>query len=256
MVSTPIPRATAVDAVDETGRVLKKASVAGRAETERVSLDQAGIARLDQAVGQTPGTPEKRSGITERALIEDVNRKLEPALSRVEPEGRALVAQSSAAPAMRAPESTSAAAQPVRARAVDEEGAAPIPLVRAKRDSEAAPPTAPGGKTDAAGDSHIDIVCQGALYFDSAQSMAVFTDDVVVNHPQFHLTSDELQVYMLKEGETKPKEVPPPKPPVPGEAPKPKSDTSVKQAIATGRKVVIQKRSETGWALAQLRRQR
>lgn len=248
--SAVIPRARAVESVEETGRVLNNAAAAGRSEAERVSLDQsAGRTRLDQAVAQTQNTPEARSGTVEKNMIDEVNRKLAPALSRVAPEGKALLAQSSTAPAMRAPDSTPAT--PVKATAVADDGAAPIPLVRTKRDSESAAPAVPTapvkpGKTGAPADTHIDIVSQGALYFDPVQSLAVFTDDVVVDHPQFHLTSDELQVYMLKDGEANPKADAVTPPATPGEAPKPKSDSSVKQAIATGRKVVIQKLSEKG----------
>jgi lipopolysaccharide export system protein LptA len=245
--TVPIPRARAVDAVEETGRVLQNAGAAGRAEAEKVSLDQsAGRTRLDQAVEKSQGDPADRSGAVERAMVDEANRKIGPALERVAPEGRALIAQSATAPALRAPDSADTTPTAVRAKPASEEGEAPIPLVRSKRDSEdAVPVTTKPGKTGVAGESNIDIVSQGALYFDSAQSMAVFTDDVVVNHPQFHLTCDELQVYMLKENE-KPKEAAVAKPAAPGEAPKPKSDNSVKQAIATGRKVVIQKLSETG----------
>lgn len=242
-----IPKATAVDVVEETGRVLKNAGAAGRTEAEKVSLDQsAGRTRLDQAVEKSQSKTEDRSGVAEKAMVDAANRKIDPALDRVAPEGRTLIAQSATAPALRAPDSADATPTAVKAKVVSEEGAAPIPLVRSKRDSEAAAPavTKPE-KPNAAGETHIDIVSQGALYFDSAQSMAVFTDDVVVNHPQFHLTCDELQVYMLKENE-KPDDAATAKPAAPVEAPKSNQDSSVKQAIATGRKVVIQKLSETG----------
>ncbi len=227
-----IPKAKAVDASEEAGRVLNNASAAGRSEAERISLDQsAGKTRLDQAVDKSQSKSDDHSGNVERAMVEDVNRKLDPALSRVAPEGKKLVAQSNAAPALRAPAASIDPAQPVRAKAVGDEAPAPA--------------TTKPGKTEGAADSHIDIVCQGALYFDSAQSMAVFTEDVVLTHPQFHLTCDELQVYMLKDSE-KPKEPVAVKTATTTEAPKPQQDSSVKQAIATGRKVVIQKRSETG----------
>ena len=243
----PIPRAKAVDAVEETGRVLQNAGVAGRVEAEKISLDlSAGRTRLDQAVEKSESTPADRSGAAERAMVDAANRKIDPALERVTPEGRALIAQSATAPALRAPDFPDATPTAVRAKPASDESEAPIPLVRSKRDSEDVAPTAPKpGKPGAAAETNIDIVSQGALYFDSAQSLAVFTDDVVVNHPQFHLTCDELQVYMLKENE-KPKDAATAKPASPDDAPKPKQDNSVKQAIATGRKVVIQKLSETG----------
>jgi lipopolysaccharide export system protein LptA len=244
--SAPIPRAKAVDVVEETGRVLKNAGIAGRIEAERITLDQSAVrTRLDQAVGQTHSTPDGHSGVDERAMVESADRKLDPSLGQVAPQGKALITQSSAAPAMRAPDFGDAPATAVRAKAVDDEGAGPIPLVRSKRDSETAVTVKPGKTETPGGETHIDIVCQGSMFFDSKQSMAVFTDDVVVNHPEFHLTSDELQVYMLKE-DGKPKDVAVVKPRASGEVPKPKQDSSIKQAIATGRKVVIQKMSENG----------
>ncbi|MEI6534172.1 MAG: LptA/OstA family protein [Verrucomicrobiaceae bacterium] len=246
--SSVIPRAKAVDAVEETGHIIKKAATEGKAETERVSLDQsAGRTRLEQVVDKTQGGAARQAASVEKSAVEAADRKLEPVLKRVAPEGKALIAQSSAAPALRAPDSGDTTATAVRAKAAAGDDAAPIPLVRSKRDADSAvPAVANPGKTETAGDTHIDIVSQGALYFDSAQSLAVFTDDVVVNHPQFHLTSDELQVYMLKEEEKNPKVTVAPTPPANGAAPKPKQDSSVKQAIATGRKVVIQKRADTG----------
>ena len=242
-----IPKAEAVDVMEETGRVLKKASNNGRAEAEKISLDQsAGRTRLDQLVDHNKSARTEGGGSIDKSLVDAVNRKLDPAMGRVAPEGKTLIAQSSNAPAMRAPDSGDDRAVPVKDKPVDEDMTL-TPLVRSKRDSQsAAPAPSSPAKSDAASDAPIDIVSQGALYFDSAQSMAIFTEDVVVNHPQFHLTCDELQVYMLKEGEKDPKKAAPAPPSPPGEAPKPKQDSSVKQAIATGRKVVIQKRSENG----------
>ena len=242
-----IPKAKAVDVMEETEQVLNKASNKGRAEANRISLDQsAGKTRLDQMVDHNKSAQTEGGGSVEKSLVDSVNRKLAPAMGRVAPEGKKLITQSNNTPAMRAPNSDGDRAVPAKAKPADED-ASPTPLVQSKRDSQSAAPS-PGNpaKSDAASEAPIDIVNQGALYFDSAQSMAIFTEDVVVNHPQFHLTCDELQVYMLKEGEKGSKEPAPASPALPGAAPQPKQDSSVKQAIATGRKVVIQKRSENG----------
>ena len=90
---------------------------------------------------------------------------------------------------------------------------------------------------------------EGAVYLDSAQALAIFTDDVVLDHPQFHMTSDKLEVYFIKDGrqETSAREaiaktasnrspsptLPPKAQPVDRPAPQ-SGDAKLKQAIATG----------------------
>jgi hypothetical protein len=99
---------------------------------------------------------------------------------------------------------------------------------------------------------------KSASFFDGSQSMGVFTGDVEVTHPQFHLTCDTLEVYMVKEGEksaTAPKAASKTASQLAAEgaagAPGDSSaalpeGSSIRQAIAKGRKVVVQKPSETG----------
>jgi lipopolysaccharide export system protein LptA len=69
----------------------------------------------------------------------------------------------------------------------------------------------------------------------------VFVDDVVLDHPDFHLTADELEVFMLPEDPAK--SALPVKNGVGG---------NLKRAIAKGRKVIITRQAangevQTGW---------
>jgi lipopolysaccharide export system protein LptA len=114
------------------------------------------------------------------------------------------------------------------------------------------------------------VITAGSVFFDSRQGFGVYVDTVVVNHPQFHLTCDELQVYMDKEAEGekgadgKPVTTatpPPVKGPTAGElaasgaADKPATAADkekaaggggLKRAIAKGRRVLINKMSDKG----------
>ena len=80
------------------------------------------------------------------------------------------------------------------------------------------------------------VVDSGNAFFDSKTGFGVFVDDVVLDHPEFRLTADELELYMLPK-DTAPK----------GEAPLAKGvNGEIKSAIAKGRKVVIIKRTPDG----------
>jgi lipopolysaccharide export system protein LptA len=43
------------------------------------------------------------------------------------------------------------------------------------------------------------VITAGSSFFDSKEGFGVFVDDVVLDHPEFHMTSDELEIYMNKE---------------------------------------------------------
>ncbi len=167
--------------------------------------------------------------------------KLQSALAAVTPEGKTLIAESAATPPVSAPDPTAI----VKAGAIKHTAATaglppqPQPL-----------PATPINPAVNKQPERTVVTSQGEAFFDSKQSLGVFTDDVVVTHPQFHMTGDVLEIYMNKQEE---KNSPPAKagevqtsekktetggPPV--------GDSSIKQAIAKGRKVVIQKLSETG----------
>ncbi len=223
---------------EQTAQVLQKAKADASAETLKREVEKAAdrgqIEKLVEKAKQTQAAPSSDTPKKD-------DSKLQQVLSEVAPEGRTLVAQSATATAMKAPDASSV----VKAGSVKHTAAAagsgpqPQPL-----------PATPLNPTTKKEPEPINITSQGELFFDSTNSIAVFTDDVVVVHPQFHMTGDVLEVYMNKdektpEGTAKTSDASPP-------APKPEApgmgvgNSSIRQAIAKGRKVVIQKLSETG----------
>jgi lipopolysaccharide export system protein LptA len=229
-------------AVQETGRVLRQAQSNARTEAARQIADRAADGgRLGQLAGEAREKLAATSGDDDRKLIGAVDRKLEPALRGAAPEGRAIIAQSAVAPPTRAPDPDT-------------------PKGGAPSKAPSGTGAADGKKGRAAGPqpSTIDILSEGAVYLDSAQALAIFTDDVVLDHPQFHMTSDKLEVYFVKGGDKKPaleKEGQGNKAAEPDAAPKAQpvdrpapqaGDARLKQAIATGKKVVVRKLDENG----------
>jgi len=229
-------------AIQETSRVLRQADSNAKAEAVRQMADRAADdGRLSKLAGEARKRMAASDGNDGRKLIGAVDQKLEPALRGAAPEGRAIIAQSASAPATRAPESDVP------------KGGAP-----SKAQSESRTPGVKKGKAAEPQPSNIDILSEGAVYLDSAQALAIFTDDVVVDHPQFHMTSDKLEVYFVKGGDQKAApekaakggttagpDVPPKAQPVDPPASQ-SGDARLKQAIATGKKVVIRKLDENG----------
>ena len=172
-----------------------------------------------------------------------VTRRMQPSLNGLSPEGRALVAQNEKAAAT----GTGPGGTPQKGPGADNKSAAA------------------DGKQPA--DNNIVITCQGAAYFDSRTAMGVFTEDVDLLHPSFHLVCDNLEIYMVKDSD-KPKTGTAPagagtaKPGATGApgavgantpAGQPaaagadaKKDSSIRIAIATGPRVVIEKAAENG----------
>ncbi len=227
----------AAKTMQETGRVLRQAQSSAAAEAARQSAERAADnGLLGQMAREAKVKLAQGRGDETRQLVDAVDQRLAPALREAAPEGRAIIAQSAAAPALRAPD------REVPAAGGSGKKAAGGPTKKA-----AAPPP-----------SEINIRSEDAVYLDANQALAIFTEDVVLDHPQFHMTSDKLEVYFIKE--TPKKEEPEKKdggnppagpgvPPVaqPAEGPAaPSEDAKLKQAIATGRKVVIQKLDENG----------
>ena len=251
LAKDPLAPGAARKVVQQTAQILKDAKIGGQAEAEKIVRERAAASpRAEQVAGEAKGA--ENAGAGERGLVEQGDRKLEPALREVAPEGRLLIAQSDAAPPTRAP---SPDAPAVIRRTASPDAPAPVVGRTQSPDSPAgkAAGNTPGAKS-ADGDTRMDITSQGAVYFTSADSLAVFTEDVVLVHPQFHMTGDVLEVYLLKEEDKKKPGAPPVPVAIPvgakpgGEAvaPPPQPDGQIKQAIAKGRKVVIQKLDENG----------
>ena len=206
--------------VEQAAQVIKNAKGDAQSEASRIAREASTASpRAEQAAAEAVKSP--RNPDENLKLLQQADEKLAPTLKAAAPEGQAIIEKGASAVATKSP------------------------VGNAKK-------TGAGGATEEGG-TRMEITSQGALYFDPSQSIGVFTDDVVVNHPQFHLTCDELEVYLLKDGEKKKPEpaagdkgvaaaVPEGSEPPPAD----KGDAQIKQAIAKGRKVVIQKLDENG----------
>lgn len=244
-----LPMKNNQEAVAEAAKVLEKAKAGSAEELARRAAEEAQFLRTRQLAEKTVADKPAAPSFAEQSERAASATRLKAAMSGVSPQGQAILAQSASAPPMRAPletpgtlgAGTGALPQPAK----------PTPINPSKA---TAPP------------EHTTIDCQGAAFFDSKQGMGVFTDDVVVVHPQFHITCDVLEVYMKKEKMEADKKAgaadgvlaPPPgktasqllaedASSTPATAPDPaQEDSGIETAIAKGRKVVINKKSDTG----------
>lgn len=222
-------------------RRLEQARQNNGIESARTAAEKANdTGALDGAAARARALNERPQPFAEKAMTKAADARMDQALKNVSPEGKQILAQN-AVPALRAPEGESPASKPA--------AAAPSGDASAKRPTKGED----GGKGGApAKDTKIVITAQGAAYFDSKESMAVFTDDVVVVHPQFTMNCDELEVYMKKEKAADKK-------PADGAGPDAKDGDAkapaaadptdaggIDKAIGKGRKVVIQKADENG----------
>ena len=216
--------------LQDTASVLSQVKSDGAASLSRLSSDQAISSDLTQRLSaRADSLPGPASSPYERSQALAVNDRM----SRNSTDGQMLLAQNG--PALRAPDED--APKPPKAG----------PGTAQRAPDEAGQPAAPAKQGGKDAPTEIVITCQGATFFDSAQALGEFTDDVELHHPQFHLVCDELEVYMLKDNEKpKPEASPPPPPGANTKAAEPAPDNSIKQAIARGRRVVIEKLSEDG----------
>ena len=67
--------------------------------------------------------------------------------------------------------------------------------------TEPAEPEEQDGTTFGEGDEAITITTgvEGASFFDADQRLVIFTGDVKVDHPQFHISCDELELHLREE---------------------------------------------------------
>ncbi|MEZ0385530.1 MAG: hypothetical protein ACAI34_00585, partial [Verrucomicrobium sp.] len=264
----PVPsksREDAASALAEATRVLERARANGQTEAQRRAREQATDSRraenlLYQAETETP----KGSSPEEVARQTNADSRLNRAISTISPEGKALLAQSeSVIPTLRVPD-------PVPVRPAPATSTKPSVLTAVGPGPKPTPikptPLTPVAKKEPDKTIINATGPDSASYFDGSKAMGVFTGDVEVTHPQFHLTCDTLEVYMIKEGEVKKDEKPAAaavpltasqlaaqdaagtgKPGAAAPAAKEgQANSNIKQAIAKGRKVVINKLSETG----------
>jgi hypothetical protein len=226
--------------LNEAAKVLQDARSNNDKDNTRLAEKPLKASILDKLVSQGERDADDKPSPAELKAAEDSNKKLMQAVGRATSQGAPLVAQqSNTVPALKTP-------TPVGAPAAAK-GAAPASGVATTKDANLA--AAPKGP------SKIVITAEGAGYFDSKTSMGVFTEDVIMDHPQFHMNCDELEIYM-KKAAAKPKAIAPaldengkPIPSAkPATEPPPESEEegSLEKAIAKGRRVVINKLTENG----------
>jgi hypothetical protein len=247
-------RDEATKALAEATRVLEKARASGQTEMQRRSREQAAdTGRMEKLMAAAKATVAPSNQPAEKERVANSDARLSQAISTISPEGKAMLAQNEQViPTLRVPDPVApprAVATKPSVLSADGPGPKPQPLKPtpltpvAKKAPEQTTITATGPDS--------------ASFFDGSQSMGVFTGDVEVTHPQFHLTCDTLEVYMVKEGDKKDVKPGTPAPTAAqlakegaaaktGPVSESTENSNIKQAIAKGRKVVINKLSDTG----------
>jgi lipopolysaccharide export system protein LptA len=248
-------------AAAETARRLEEAKASREAEAARQAAAAAAAKRMDAVAQQAKDSGPTRPSFAEQAKDAASQKRLQEAMSRVAPEGKAILTQNGVVPSLRAPDDSSGPGSKKSG------GTKPSPLSSdgpgPKPQPLKATPLTPSEKPPAR-----TIIDAGSSFFDTKAGFGVFVDDVVLNHPEFHLTSDELEIYMNKEeskdsGDEKGGAAGTPAGPTAGELaqdgaakttpgkgePAPserKVGGNIKTAIAKGRKVLITKLSAEG----------
>ncbi len=248
----------------DTAKIIEKARADRAAEAARSAQIAEPLKRMDAVVDQARNSGPPQPSFAEQAKDAESRKRLEDAMSRVSPEGRAILAQNAAVPNLRAPDDSgiSAGSGPssagTKSSPLSSNGPGPKPQPLK------ATPLATTEKP-----ARYTVINAGSAFFDSKAGFGVFVDDVVLDHPEFHLTSDELEVYMnkdeSKEGNSADgagagqapggptagqlaeqgaaNSVPNKGEPAPSER---KANGNIKQAIAKGRKVLVTKLSPEG----------
>jgi lipopolysaccharide export system protein LptA len=245
----------------ETARRLEMARANRDAELAREAAAAPASRRMDAVAQQARESGPTQPTFAEQSKDAASQKRLQEAMSRVSPEGKAILTQNGALPTLRAPDDSASngSKKPVATKAspltTDGPGPKPQPL----KATPLTPTEKPPART---------IIDAGSSFFDTKSGFGVFVDDVVLNHPEFHLTADELEIYMNKEeskdvGDGKGAADATPAGPTAGELaqdgaahttpgkgePAPserKAGGNIKTAIAKGRKVLITKLSAEG----------
>jgi hypothetical protein len=248
----------AMKTAQEASRVLTEAKANGIADLQRRAQELPQAQRLETMVAEARQNGATEPSYAERAQTAESSARMQSAMKGLAPEGKTLLAQSNAAPTMRSPDEVPVASPAVKASPLTTGGSGPKPQPLKATPLEEKPKTPP----------QETVITAGSVFFDSREGFGVYVDSVVVNDPRFHMTCDELQVYMNKDEEKKGPDGKPTAAPTPppakqptasellanGAADKPASasdkkddgNSSLKRAIAKGRKVVINKMSDKG----------
>jgi lipopolysaccharide export system protein LptA len=254
----------AVKTAQEAARVLEQAKAGGVADLQRRAQELPQAERAESLLAQAQQNGATQPSYAEKAQAAENGARLDSAMNHLSPEGKVLLAQSNSSPTMRAPDEAPVARTAVKASPLTTAGGGPKPMPL-KPTPLVEKPKGPPQET---------IINAESSFFDSREGFGVFVENVVVNDPRFHLTCDELQVFMNKEepqekgpdGKPIAKAATPPPPakqPTAGEllasgaADKPASasdkkaaegggNSSLNRALAKGRRVVINKMSDKG----------
>jgi lipopolysaccharide export system protein LptA len=242
----------------EAARILERAKAGRDANSAQLVEGAAQARRLQDAAQRAKEARSGQPSFAERTSAAESERRLQDAMSRVSPEGKAILAQNGNAPALRAPTDSLNSPSPTKPQtkasplSTDGPGPRPQPLKATPLASPVKQPVP-------------TVIESETSFFDSREGFGVFVGDVILNHPEFHLTSDELEVYMNKE--EKPAEAaeqnaaPPIQRPTAGElaekgaatdttkGPAPserKVGGNLKKAIAKGKRVIVNKMAPDG----------
>ncbi len=170
--------------------VLNAAKDSGQANTTQIAKDLVNdgaaltqAAQLAQrAIANGPDTA------LEQKVASDA-QQLNDSIKGLSPEAQKLLAQNSA-PALRAPDPDAAPAKAT-------------PVTPAAADGKPKAADGKAGEVPVKVDNDIHIYAEGVAYFDSREAIGVFTDQVELQHPGFHLFCEQLEIYMLKDSEKK-----------------------------------------------------
>lgn len=224
--------------IEQATRFLQQAQES-RAKNLRLAAIEAGEADIsvNEALLNSAKATDKK--INNDATISLAGEKLKQAMSTASPEAKILIAQSNVGAQTAAPSPD---------RVVPKEQVSIVDITKAKPQPLRPTTLEPEGKKKASNSATV-ITASGAAFFDSKESIGVFTEDVVVKDPRFHITCDVLEVFMKKNPQAEEASSSAGKPdaqPVPAADSAEFENGDIDRAIAKGRKVVIQKLNEEG----------
>jgi lipopolysaccharide export system protein LptA len=176
----------------EAARRLEMAKANREAEVAREAAAAPASRRMDAVAQQARESGPTQPSFAEQSKDAASQKRLQEAMSRVSPEGKAILTQNGALPTLRTPDDSTnpGSKKPVATKASPLTADGPGPKPQPLKPTPLTPTEKPPART---------IIDAGSSFFDTKSGFGVFVDDVVLNHPSFHLTSDELEIYMNKD---------------------------------------------------------
>lgn len=219
--------------IEQTARLIQHAQESRAASVSLATVEAGEVNPATQAalLVQNKATDTQLPGDSQ--VIRAAGERLKQVVSTASPEAKILIAQSNSAAPTSAP-------QPERV--VPREQVGIVDVSKAK--PQPLRPTTLEPESQRKNPGATVITASGAAFFDSKEAIGVFTDDVVVKDPRFHLTCDVLEVFMKKQSQGGNGAAKAANTEASGSSEFENSD--IDHAIAKGRKVVIQKLNEEG----------